>query len=46
MLHGLGAAVPRAVNLALELKKKHLGTIEVAVNTSTVDVVGQYSSLK
>jgi ribonuclease P/MRP protein subunit RPP20 len=40
VIHGLGAAVPRAVNLALQLKAKHLGTVEVAVNTSTVDVVG------
>lgn len=42
VIHGLGAAVPRAVNLALHLKSKHLGTIEVAVNTSTVDIVGGY----
>lgn len=39
VIHGLGAAVPRAVNLALQLKTKHLGTVEVAVNTSTVDII-------
>ncbi|KAJ4442700.1 hypothetical protein ANN_04289 [Periplaneta americana] len=42
VIHGLGAAVPRAVNLALHLKSKHLGTIEVAVNTSTVDIVANH----
>ncbi|PSN45008.1 Ribonuclease P protein subunit p20 [Blattella germanica] len=39
IIHGLGAAVTRAVNLALQLKAKHLGTLEVDVNTSTVDIV-------
>ncbi|KDR22132.1 ribonuclease P protein subunit p20 [Zootermopsis nevadensis] len=39
VIHGLGAAIPQAVNLALQLKTKHLGTVEVAVNTSTVDIV-------
>jgi ribonuclease P/MRP protein subunit RPP20 len=42
VIHGLGAAVPRAVNLALQLKAKHMGTVEVAVNTSTVDIIGWY----
>lgn len=46
VIHGLGAAVPRAVNLALHLKTKHLGTVEVAVNTSTVDIIGWYKWLK
>ncbi|PNF43332.1 Ribonuclease P protein subunit p20, partial [Cryptotermes secundus] len=45
VIHGLGAAVPRAVNLALQLKTKHLGTVEVAVNTSTVDVVDDLEPL-
>ncbi|XP_047121506.1 ribonuclease P protein subunit p20-like isoform X1 [Schistocerca piceifrons] len=40
VIHGLGAAVTRAVNLALQLKEKFLGTVELSVNTSTVDIVG------
>ena len=38
-IHGLGAATNRAVNLALQLKERSLGTIDVAVNTSTVELV-------
>ncbi|KAJ9599160.1 hypothetical protein L9F63_010337 [Diploptera punctata] len=39
IIHGLGAAVPRAVNLALQLKAKRPGSVELSVNTSTVDIV-------
>ncbi|KAI0237899.1 Ribonuclease P protein subunit p20, partial [Lamellibrachia satsuma] len=38
-IHGLGAATNRAVNLALQLKDRSLGTIDVAINTSTVELV-------
>ena len=38
-IHGLGAATNRAVNLALQLKACSLGTIDLAVNTSTVELV-------
>lgn len=38
-IHGLGAAINRALNLALQLKERGLGTIEIAVNTSSVELV-------
>ncbi len=37
-IHGLGAAVNRAVNLALQLQKSSLGTFQMSVHTSTVDL--------
>lgn len=38
-IHGLGAAINRAVNLALELKHSSPGNIETATKTSTVELV-------
>ncbi|KAL3873050.1 hypothetical protein ACJMK2_036211 [Sinanodonta woodiana] len=38
-VHGLGAAINRAINLALQLKARGLGTIEVGIHTSTVELV-------
>lgn len=40
-LHGLGAAAPRAINLALQLQQKSSTPLDVAVNTSTVNLVGE-----
>ncbi len=37
-IHGLGAAVNRAINLALQLKSNGQGTIEVSCHTSTVEL--------
>ena len=38
-IHGLGTAVNRAINLALQLKEQGLGTVEVATHTSSVELV-------
>ncbi|CAH1792410.1 unnamed protein product [Owenia fusiformis] len=38
-IHGLGNAVNRAVNLALKLKAESAGTLDTAVNTSTVELI-------
>ncbi|KAL8614705.1 hypothetical protein ACOMHN_057375 [Nucella lapillus] len=38
-IHGLGSAVNRAINLALQLKERGLGTLEVDVKTSTVELI-------
>lgn len=38
-IHGLGVAVNRAINLALQLKSAGMGSVEVAVHTSTVELV-------
>eukprot|EP01136_Pigoraptor_vietnamica_P028083 Opistho-1_new@85210 len=38
-IHGLGAAINRAINLALRLQEQHKGTLSVAANTSTVELV-------
>ncbi|XP_046571185.1 ribonuclease P protein subunit p20-like [Haliotis rubra] len=37
-IHGLGAAVNRAINLALQLKANGRGTIDVSCRTSTVEL--------
>ena len=37
-IHGLGAAINRAMNLALQLQNNGMGTIGVAVRTSTVEL--------
>ena len=36
VIHGLGKAVNRAINLALQLKDKGVGTIQLCVRTSSV----------
>lgn len=38
-IHGLGVAVNRAINLALQLKEGGLGTVDVSTYTSTVELV-------
>nr|BAN20741.1 unkown protein [Riptortus pedestris] len=39
VLHGLGAAIPRTVNLALQIEEKCSGTCEVDVQTQTTHLV-------
>lgn len=43
-IHGLGAAVNRAINLALQIQKSGMGTIDMAVNTSTVELMDDFES--
>ncbi|XP_066279632.1 ribonuclease P protein subunit p20-like [Branchiostoma lanceolatum] len=38
-IHGLGHAINRAINIALQLKTRGLGTIEASTNTSTVELI-------
>lgn len=42
IIHGLGAAVSTAVNVALILQEKLSHTVDLAVNTSTVDLIDDY----
>lgn len=42
VLHGIGAAIARTINLALQFSEKHQGAFELHVETSTVTLVGQY----
>jgi len=44
-IHGLGAAVNRAINLALQLKRRGLGSLDLAINTSTVEVTDDLEPL-
>lgn len=41
ILHGLGAAIQRCCNLALQLEILFSGTCQIEVNTGTVDLVGK-----
>jgi len=38
VLHGLGAAINRAINLALQLQRRFMTSIEMDIRTSTVQV--------
>ncbi|RUS89645.1 hypothetical protein EGW08_002566 [Elysia chlorotica] len=38
IIHGLGKAVNRAINLALQLQTKGAGTVQLAVQTSSVEL--------
>ncbi len=38
-IHGLGAAINRAINLSLQLKARGSGSLEVSANTSTVELI-------
>ena len=38
-IHGLGAAINRALNLALQLQARGLGSIELSTHTSTVELI-------
>jgi len=44
-IHGLGAAVNRAINLSLQLKRRGLGSLDLAMNTSTVEVTDDLEPL-
>ncbi|XP_038209927.1 ribonuclease P protein subunit p20-like isoform X3 [Zerene cesonia] len=39
ILHGLGAAIQRCCNLALQLETLFAGTCQIEVNTGTVDLM-------
>ncbi|XP_043280569.1 ribonuclease P protein subunit p20 [Venturia canescens] len=45
IIHALGAAINRACNLALQLKNNHCGTLELDINTSTVDLIDDLEPL-
>jgi len=40
-LHGLGDVIPRAMNVALEVKKFYNGTVDFTANTSSVKLIGK-----
>lgn len=42
IIHGLGRAVHRAINLGLQLKDKGVGTLQLCVQTSTVDLTDDH----
>lgn len=44
-VHAMGAAVGRAINLALQLETHYQGLVELDVRTSTVDVVDDLEPL-
>ncbi|XP_026327474.1 ribonuclease P protein subunit p20-like isoform X1 [Hyposmocoma kahamanoa] len=45
ILHGLGAAIQRCCNLALQLETLFAGTCQIEVNTGTVDVIDDLEPL-
>jgi len=45
-IHGLGAAVTKAINLALQLQQKASVPLGISVNTSTVKLIGNLSCKK
>jgi|SRR6218665_1121540 len=44
-IHGLGLAIDRAINIALQLKAKGVGTIEVSATTETVELTDDLSAV-
>ncbi|XP_011297675.1 ribonuclease P protein subunit p20 [Fopius arisanus] len=46
IIHGLGAAINRACNLALQLKKNSSGTLDIDTRTSTVHLIDDLEPLK
>lgn len=38
-IHGLGLAINRAINIALQLQANSFGALQIAANTSTVELV-------
>jgi len=44
-LHGISAAIPRTINLALQLSEKYQGIYELHVETSTVSLVDDLEPL-
>merc|ERR1711916_57363 len=43
-IHGLGAAVNRAINLALQLQRRNAETLEVSLKTDTVLLIDDFES--
>ena len=41
-LHGIGDAIPRALNLAAKLRDQYKGSLDFSVTTSTIKLVGNY----
>lgn len=41
VLHGIGAAIQRTINLALQFSEKYEGVFKLHVETSTVTLVGK-----
>lgn len=44
-IHGLGAAVNKAVDIANKVLQTHSGSVQVSVNTSSVVLVDDYEPL-
>ncbi|XP_045187676.2 ribonuclease P protein subunit p20-like [Mercenaria mercenaria] len=44
-IHGLGTAINRAINLGLQLRDGGMGTVEVSVHTSTVELTDDIEPL-
>lgn len=44
-IHGLGTAINRAINLALQLEETGMGTVELSVHTSTVELMDDVEPL-
>lgn len=42
IIHGLGAAIKRACNLALQLKEIHHNSLDLDIKTSTEELIGTY----
>ncbi|XP_015980332.1 ribonuclease P protein subunit p20 isoform X2 [Rousettus aegyptiacus] len=40
-IHGLGLAINRAINIALQLQAGSFGSLQVAANTSTVELIDE-----
>lgn len=45
VIHGLGAAIDRACNLALQLKEIHHNTLELDIKTSTAELIDDFEPL-
>ncbi|OAD58751.1 Ribonuclease P protein subunit p20 [Eufriesea mexicana] len=45
IIHGLGATVQRACNLALQLKEIHYGSVELDTRTSTISIIDDFEPL-
>ncbi|KAJ7372630.1 ribonucleases P/MRP protein subunit pop7 [Desmophyllum pertusum] len=41
-IHGLGAAINRAINLAMQLEQRGQGTVELSTTTSSVKLVDDF----
>ncbi|KAK2584043.1 hypothetical protein KPH14_006493 [Odynerus spinipes] len=45
VIHGLGAAINRACNLALQLKEIHHNTLDLDIKTSTAELIDDFEPL-